>query len=159
MRIRHLLAMAIGLAMLSTTATAADAMAGDCWNKAFVASDADAVALCYAPDAVMWFPGGPMASGRDAIREGYKGFFTGNTIKSAVLSPMGGTTAGDTAVAWGTYTIVMVSKESGAEVTEVGRYTDVQKKIDGRWQYVVDHASDDPPPVATDAAASSESSG
>jgi ketosteroid isomerase-like protein len=65
---------------------------------------------------------------------------------------MGGSTAGDTAVAWGTYTIVMVSKDSGAEVTEVGRYTDVQKKSDGRWQYIVDHASDDPAPVAADAA-------
>jgi uncharacterized protein (TIGR02246 family) len=152
MHLRHLLAAAIGLAALSTAASAADATAGDCWTKAFVAGDADAVALCYAPDAVMWLPGGPMASGRDAIREGYKGFFGGNTIKSAVLTPMGGSTAGDTAVAWGTYTIVMVSKDSGAEVTEVGRYTDVQKKIDGRWQYIVDHASDDPAPVAADAA-------
>lgn len=131
---------------------AAEAMAGDCWHAAFVASDADAVAQCYAPDAIMWFPGGPMAKGRDAIREGYKGFFGASTIKSAELTEMGSTVNGDDAVAWGTYVIVMVSKDTGAEVTEVGRYTDVQRKIDGRWQYVVDHASDDPPPVAADAA-------
>ena len=35
----------------------------------------------------------------------------------------------------------------GKEVTEVGRYTDVARRIDGQWRYVVDHASNDPPPA------------
>jgi hypothetical protein len=48
----------------------------------------------------------------------------------------------------------MVMKASGAEMTETGRYVDVSKRIDGRWQYVVDHPSDDPPPAAVDATAS-----
>jgi hypothetical protein len=38
----------------------------------------------------------------------------------------------------------MVDKATGAESVERGRYTDVQKKIDGRWLYIVDHPSDDP---------------
>src|SRR4051812_47957441 len=46
-----------------------------CWQPAFEASDADAVAACYAPDAVLWLPGTPMMKGREAIRAGYAGFF------------------------------------------------------------------------------------
>ena len=37
--------------------------AGDCWTKAMNAGDVDAVAACYLPDAVMWFPGGVMVKG------------------------------------------------------------------------------------------------
>ena len=34
----------------------------------------------------------------------------------------------------------------GSPMNAIGRnrYTDVQKKIDGRWQYIVDHPSDEP---------------
>jgi ketosteroid isomerase-like protein len=39
---------------------------------------------------------------------------------------------------------VLVSKKDGKETTEAGRYTDVSRRIGGRWQYLVDHASDDP---------------
>ena len=40
------------------------------------------------------------------------------------------------------------ASKSGAESVERGRYVDVQKKIDGRWQYIVDHPSDEPAPAA-----------
>ncbi|WP_162433278.1 hypothetical protein [Pseudoxanthomonas koreensis] len=39
----------------------------------------------------------------------------------------------------------MADKAGGAEFSSTGRFTDVQKKIDGRWLYVVDHPSGDPP--------------
>jgi uncharacterized protein (TIGR02246 family) len=153
MRPSMLLASAALLAGLSNVALASDDSASACFQKAFVANDARAVAQCYAVDAVMWFPGGPMATGRDAIGAAYAGFLGANTIKSVVLSEIGNRTIGDDRVAWGTYTIVMVVSESGAEVTQTGRYTDVSRRIDGRWQYVVDHPSDDPPPAAVDATA------
>jgi hypothetical protein len=41
----------------------------------------------------------------------------------------------------------MEDKATHAVTIERGRYTDVQKKIDGRWLYVVDHPSDDPAPA------------
>jgi hypothetical protein len=56
-------------------------------------------------------------------------------------------THGDEAASWGTFKIVLVSKKDGTETTEVGRYTDVSRRIDGRWQYIVDHASDEPMPL------------
>ena len=115
-----------------------------CWLAAFKAGDADAVAACYAPDAVMWFPAGPMAKGRAAIREGYAGYFTAFTIKQASLAPMGSKSMGNSVAKWGTFKIVMTPKAGGADVTELGRFTDVSEKIGGKWLYVVDHASDDP---------------
>jgi hypothetical protein len=42
----------------------------------------------------------------------------------------------------------MEDKVSHAVSIERGRYTEVQKLIDGRWLYIVDHPSDDPPPAA-----------
>jgi uncharacterized protein (TIGR02246 family) len=115
-----------------------------CWQPAFEAGDADAVAQCYAPDAVLWLPGAPMMQGRDAIRAGYADFFAASTIKSVTLNELGKVSHGNEASSWGTFTVVAVSKKDGKETTESGRYTDVSRRIAGRWQYLVDHASDDP---------------
>ena len=115
-----------------------------CWQPAFEAGDADAVAQCYAPDAVLWLPGAPMMQGRDAIRAGYADFFAAATIQRATLIELGKVAHGNEASSWGTFTVVAVSKTDGKETTEVGRYTDVSRRINGRWQYLVDHASDDP---------------
>jgi uncharacterized protein (TIGR02246 family) len=115
-----------------------------CWQPAFEAGDADAVAQCYAPDAVMWLPGAPMMQGRDAIRAGYADFFAASTIKSVTLNELGKVSHGNEASSWGTFTVVAVSKKDGKETTESGRYTDVSRRIAGRWQYLVDHASDEP---------------
>ena len=143
---------ACGLALAAGVAVAAEPMsAGNCFLAGIKANDADAVAMCYAEDAVMWFPGGPMAKGRAAIKDGYAGFLAGVTIKDATLSPIGGEAVGDAHVAWGTYAITFVDKKTGVQTVERGRYTDVQKKIGGRWQYIVDHPSDDPAPAAREA--------
>lgn len=102
------------------------------------------MAQCYASDAVLWLPGAPMMQARDAIRAGYAGFFAGSTIKSVKLTELGKVSHGEEASSWGRFTIVSVSTKDGTETMELGRYTDVSCRIDGRWQYVVDHASDDP---------------
>lgn len=115
-----------------------------CWQPAFEKGDADAVAQCYAPDAVLWLPGAPAMKGRDAIRAGYADFFAASTIKSVKLDELGKFAHGNETASWGTFSIVLVSKKDGKESTEVGRYTDVSRRIGGRWQYLVDHASDDP---------------
>lgn len=122
--------------------------AGDCWTKAMNAGDVDAVAACYVPDAVMWFPGGGMVKGREAIRKGYADYFAAYTIKDAKLDDMGHVDAGNAKATWGTFTIVMMSKADGKPVTERGRFTDVSRKVNGHWMYAVDHASDDPTTAA-----------
>lgn len=148
MRKTNLFAMAGMLALFASPMLLAKTgeSAQACWQPAFEAGDAKAVAECYAPDAVLWLPGAPMMKGRDAIREGYVGFFAGSTIKSVSLVEMGHSIRGDEASSWGSFTIVSISKSDGKEAIEVGRYTDVSRKIGGRWLYVVDHASDEPAP-------------
>ena len=147
MRTTRLLASAALLGLLASPAFADhhDGSVQDCWKPAFTAGDADAVAACYAEDAVLWLPGAPMMRGRDAIRAGYADFFSHFTVKSMVITEAGHTRAGDEAASWGSFRLVTVSRADGKETIEVGRYTDVSRRIDGQWRYVVDHASDDPP--------------
>jgi len=144
-------AMLLGAAtVVAGTATAAEAemSAGDCFVAAMQAGDAEAVSMCYAQDAILWFPGGPMAKGRAAIRDGFAGYLANATVREVRLDPIGGEAMGDTRVAWGNYAITLENKATHVVTVERGRYTDVQKKIDGRWQYIVDHPSDEPAPPA-----------
>jgi uncharacterized protein (TIGR02246 family) len=151
MRYLKLVLATVVLGMSSLAANAADFAPGsaqDCWIKAFKAMDADAVTACYAPDAVLWFPGGPMVQGTQAIHDGFAGFFAANTIKEMTITEMGHEGMGDAVATWGTWKLVTVDKKSGEEKTATGRFSDVAKKIDGRWLYVMDHPSDDPAPDA-----------
>ena len=144
---RHTNLFVIGCVLAVTAASLMAKEAGSsqaCWQPAFERGDADAVAKCYAPDAVLWLPGSPAMKGRDAIRAGYAEFFAASTIKTVKLNELGKISHGNEAASWGTFSLVLVSKKDGKETTEAGRYTDVSKRIAGRWQYVVDHASDDP---------------
>lgn len=125
-------------------ASASEPSASDCFISQFKTGDAKAVAACYAENAVMWFPGGPLATGRAAIQDGFAGYFSRMTVKEVQLTEMGQESLGDAKASWGTYKIRAVEKATGAESVEHGRYTDVTRKIDGRWQYLVDHPSDDP---------------
>ena len=148
MHARNRLAMAIllgaGALVTGAAAAAEPASAGDCFIAAMKAADAGAVSMCYAEDGIIWFPGGPMAKGREAIRDGFAHFLASNIIKDVQLDAIGQEAMGDVRVSWGTYAITMEDKVSHTVSTERGRYTDVQKKIDGSWLYIVDHPSDDP---------------
>ena len=126
----------------------ADVSAAQCFLGGFKAGDADASTACYADDAVLWIPGQPMAKGREQIHAAFAGFFAAFTVKDMAISEMGHQALGDAVSTWGTFTLVAIDKATGKESTEVGRYVDVSRKIDGKWVYVVDHASDDPPPPA-----------
>lgn len=136
------------LAAGATMAAEPEVFAGDCFAAGFKSGNPDAVAACYAEDAIIWFPGGSMAKGRTAIRDGFAHFLGGVTVKDAVLTTIGEAVMGDTRTTWGTYVITAVDKATKAESVQRGRFTDVQKKIDGRWLYIVDHPSDDPAPAA-----------
>ena len=139
------LALVAALSGLTAPAFASDVSAQDCWLKAFRASDADAVSMCYAKDAVLYIPSGPTTTGRDAIRKGYADFFANLTVKDVTISETNSAYAGGDKAAWGTFHIIYTDKKTGAESIENGRFTELSRKIDGHWLYVVDHASDEPP--------------
>jgi uncharacterized protein (TIGR02246 family) len=145
----------LGLSLLASTAVAADrgVEAVDlAWKKAFVANDLEAVLACYAPDAVAWLPDTPEAKGATAIRASFKAFLGANTIRDFTMSDTHYEIHGDHAVGWGHFVLTLVPKTgdgAGKPVSLAGRFSEVAAKREGRWVYVVDHASVEPPPSIT----------
>ena len=115
------------------------------WMKAIKANDIAAIVACYAPDAVLWVPGSPEADGIDAIRSTYEGLLAANTVKDAAVSDTHYRLSGDVGAAWGRFTLTLSPKAGGADVVMHGRFTEVVEKRGGKWLYVADHASEDPP--------------
>jgi uncharacterized protein (TIGR02246 family) len=119
------------------------------WKKAIIANDLEAVLACYAPDAVAWLPDSPEAKGATAIRESYKALLGANTIRDFMMSDTHYELHGDRAVGWGRFVLTLVPKTpaDAKPVSIAGRFSEVAVKRDGRWVYLVDHASAEPPPA------------
>jgi len=118
------------------------------WTKAVKANDVEALVACYAPDAVLWGPGEAQARGTDAIRASYAAMLEDNVVKDAVLSNARHREAGNLSAGWGNFTLTLAPKAGGPPVVIRGRFTEVVEKRNGKWLYVADHASADPPPPA-----------
>jgi uncharacterized protein (TIGR02246 family) len=120
------------------------------WLKAAKANDLDGILACYAPDAVMYPPDVLVAKGKDAIREDYKNLLAAMTIRDATVSDTHYETHGDTAIARGLFTLTLVPKAGGDPIPMQGRFVEVCRKVNGKWLYVIDHASVPmpPPPAA-----------
>ncbi len=121
------------------------------WAKAVKANDLEAVMACYAPDAVAWLPDMPEARGEKAIREAYRGLFSANTIQDAAWSDAHYQTVGSRSVGWGRFVLTLTPKATGKSIALPGRFVVVAEKRNGRWVYVVDHASGEPAPAAAPA--------
>jgi uncharacterized protein (TIGR02246 family) len=115
------------------------------WTKAMLANDLDAVVACYAPDAVLWVSGEPEADGIAAIRGAYAAMLRENTVKDVRVSGSHTRLSGSLAAGWGRYTLTLAPKAGGPDVVTHGRFTEVVEKRNGKWLYLADHASDDPP--------------
>ena len=143
-------ALAAGLALtalpLATLAAGGAEGVDAAWKKAILANDVEAVIRNYADDAVLWLPDAGEARGKAAIRATYEGLMGANTVKEAKLKDVRYRTMGKTSVAWGHYELVLEPKAGGKPVTLAGRFSEVAEKRGGRWVYIVDHASAEPPP-------------
>ena len=64
-----------------------------------------------------------------------------NRIKSGELQDFPDLIHGDTAIAWGLFTIMAEPAEGGDAVEMKGRYMDIARNMYGTWLYVADHAS------------------
>ncbi len=120
------------------------------WMKAMLAQDASAVAALYAQDAVMYPPDAMEVRGRDAIRTEYENLLQTFRVQEANVTQTHYETHGDTGMGWGRFTLTLVPKAAGQPTTMEGRFTEVSRKIGGKWYYAVDHASAPlpPPPAA-----------
>jgi uncharacterized protein (TIGR02246 family) len=111
---------------------------------AFNAGDGAAMAALYAegPDTVSFPPDAMVMRGSDAVREGMAGFAT--AMAGAQLQVLEGhhVVVGDAVASWGLFTITMPAPdESAVGISISGRYTDLKAERDGRWVYLMDHAS------------------
>ena len=141
--------------LLATAAFAVAADAGpagldQAWKKAMLAQDVNAIASLYAPDAVMFSPDQMMLKGREAIRNDYAELLKTGRVVAADLSDTHYETHGDVGLAYGHFMIKVAPKAGGEPMTMEGRFSSVAKKVGGKWQYAVDHASVPmpPPPAA-----------
>ncbi len=125
-----------------------DDSVGAAWVKAMKANDVDALSKLYADDAVAWFPDENEHKGNAAIRASYKDWLDTFTIVDAALTNSHHLGDATHRTNWGNFSLTMKQKSDGSAVTMTGRYTDVQEKRNGKWLYIVDHASADPPPKA-----------
>jgi len=105
------------------------------------ANDVQGLADCYTSDAVNFPVGSLIGTGPESVIESWGGFFAAHKVVDAALSEDHLEIHGDTAVAWGLFTIMAEPAEGGEAVEMKGRYMDVARNIDGTWLYVADHAS------------------
>ena len=108
---------------------------------ALKANDAHGLADCYASDAVNFPVDTLVGIGPESALQSWGGFFAAYKVVDASLSDKHLEIHGDTAIAWGLFTIMAEPVEGGDAVEMKGRYMDVARNIDGTWLYVADHAS------------------
>lgn len=127
--------------------------AGEAWVKAFNANDVDAIVALYAEDATVFPPDAMIAKGKAAIREVWAGLLA-KFRGSVQLSDTFHETRESLSFAWGRFSMTLTPKEGGEPLQIEGRFSDVSKKINGKWQYIVDHASVPLPPPPPETAPS-----
>ena len=113
----------------------------DAFMAALEANDVQGLADCYTDDAVNFPVDTLVGYGPESVIESWSSFFAAYKVVDARLSDTHMEIHGDTAVAWGLFTIMAEPAEGGDAVEMKGRYMDIARNMDGTWLYVADHAS------------------
>jgi ketosteroid isomerase-like protein len=103
--------------------------------------DLDGTMACVwnSPDMI-WVSFGTVIRGYSGFRNGMAQMFAANETVKIVVNDISYVPVGNAVMAVGTATIDMQPK-SGPSQRVVERWTDVERKIDGRWVYVLDHTT------------------
>ncbi|HEX9795340.1 MAG TPA: nuclear transport factor 2 family protein [Planctomycetota bacterium] len=115
-------------------------------DQAFVAAfnraDATAISSMYwnSPDAVSFPPDALQARGHAAIHQATLQSFAAMPGARLELTESHQVPAGDSVVGWGLWRITMPAPD-GSTVEMIGRYTDLKAMRNGKWVYLIDHAS------------------
>lgn len=125
--------------------------AANALDEAFVAAfnqgDAGALASLYwdSPDVVSFPPGEMQARGLAAIKASNERLFQALPGARLELTEKHQMRAGDVVIAWGLWRVTTPAPDgTTSEVT--GRFTDVKAERNGKWVYLLDHASAPLPP-------------
>ena len=113
---------------------------------ALAANDADAVAACYADDALSYAMDEMVGVGPDFVRDSWSSFFSVYTVNDVSLYDTHMAIFGDSAASWGLFRMLVETAGEGEEIELHGRFTDVAKNMNGTWLYIADHASVPLPP-------------
>lgn len=118
-------------------------------REAAKAKDLDRYVSFYAEDAVLLWPGAPTVTGRAAIREFMRVFFSmPNFSLSFETTRVEVSRAGDFAYTCGTNKVTLMDS-NGKRMNDRGKYLTVyRKQSDGTWKVVADMGNSDlPAPV------------
>ncbi|MBI3450127.1 MAG: nuclear transport factor 2 family protein [Acidobacteria bacterium] len=119
---------------------------------AFNKADLDALMATYwkSPDLVFIDLGGMGVRGWDAAKAGWQEALKGLTGAKLEITESHNTAFGETVLGWGRWKMTIPAAQGAPQVME-GRFSDVKAFRDGKWVYVMDHASvpiPPPPPPA-----------
>ena len=141
------LAIAFGASSWAHAESPEEMIAGaNALDKAFLAAfnsgNADAMSALYwnSPDAVSFPPEELVARGIEGIRKSNAAVVKSMAGGKLEITESHQIPFQDVVVGWGLWRFTM-PVEGGTPIAMVGRYTDVKAKRDGKWVYVVDHAS------------------
>lgn len=91
------------------------------------------------PDLILVVYDGTVFRGFDSVRRAFEELFNQCETLSLVIDEVSHIRQGESVFAVGTATYEMQTTEGiSQKITE--RWTDVRRKVDGRWVYVMDHA-------------------
>ncbi|HKZ22300.1 MAG TPA: nuclear transport factor 2 family protein [candidate division Zixibacteria bacterium] len=117
---------------------------------AFNKEDINGVMDCYWNSSeVIFYPPDVMESkGYEAIKAEFEKFFAENEIKGLQLTDAGYMALGEYGLSWGNFSITLGTPDGGETKME-GRFNSVCAQKDGKWVYILDHASAPLPPPPT----------
>jgi ketosteroid isomerase-like protein len=133
-------------ATTAKTLTAADLEGAKDLARRFVDSinrkDLNGTMACIwnSPDMI-WVSFGTTIRGYDGFRNGIAQMFDQNETVKIKVDEVSLVPVGDVIMAVGTATIDLQPKGGGPSQHIVERWTDLEKKIDGRWVYLLDHTT------------------
>jgi uncharacterized protein (TIGR02246 family) len=112
------------------------------FEEAFNNEDVEAMVACYwdDPEVVSMPPAQMIVKGIEGVREDFQTFLEGTNVKKFKLRKPQYRVLGDAVLGWGKFRLTTVPS-LGPEVTIDGRYVEIVEKKDGKWVYVMDHAS------------------
>ena len=122
--------------------TAAANTLDDAFLAAFNAGDAEALNNLYwnSPEVVSFPPDEMMLRGFDAIKQGNAAAMVKMAGAKLELIERHQVPVGEAVIGYGTWRMTMPGPD-GQPMEMAGRYSDVKAERDGKWVYLMDHAS------------------
>lgn len=122
----------------------------------FNAGDVNALMTTYwnSPELVSIGLDGMGGTGWDGAKAGWEATIAAMPGAQLAFPTMYNIAAGDVVLGWGTWTMTIPNGDGTSTVLQ-GRYSDVKAQRDGKWVYIMDHASVPLPPAPAAAPADS----